>query len=273
MTTSMKLPIDSLSEALRRTVDPARIVVSGSGPSAPRHFRPVLTTDEGFVMFERFTEGARRVVVLAHEEARALGHEWIRAEHLLIGVARDEDGLGGTVLLSSGVTAGDLRSAVVGLAGRGEARWGGHLAFTPNARDALANAHGAAIQHGDFVSSGHILLSLLAEKEGAPAEILSRAGIDVEEIGRRTAAVTGSPETVPVTARTTSASDAALAVANQKAQVIAQRLGVATRAKDAALDAGDLAGATAARAEEKELLAERAALIEDLRAPEDGPHQ
>ena len=88
-------------------------------------------------MFERFTERARQVVVLAQDEARALGHGYIGTEHLLLGILREEEGLGRAVLASLGVTVVEVRDRVARIVGRGDEIPTGQIAFTPHAKRAL----------------------------------------------------------------------------------------------------------------------------------------
>src|SRR5437016_6600806 len=99
-------------------------------------------------MFERFTERARQVVVLAQEEARALKHNYIGTEHLLLGLLREEEGLAATVLESLVVTIADVRAEVVRLVGEGDAVTAGQIPFTPRAKKVLELALREAISLG-----------------------------------------------------------------------------------------------------------------------------
>ena len=128
-------------------------------------------------MFERFTERARLVVVLAQEEARALGHNYIGTEHLLLGLLREEEGAGGRVLDSLGVTLEEVRGRVEQIVGRGDEAPPGQIPFTPRAKKVLERALREAIGLGhNHIGTEHILLAL-AREEGVAAQIL--AGLDV----------------------------------------------------------------------------------------------
>src|ERR671935_1993007 len=128
-------------------------------------------------MFERFTERARMVVVLAQDEARAFKHNYIGTEHLLLGLLREEEGVGARVLESLGVTAEGVRGQVARIVGVGEEPTGGQVPFTPRAKKVLERALREAIGLGhNHIGTEHILLAL-AREEGVAAQIL--AGLDV----------------------------------------------------------------------------------------------
>ncbi|MDT3440957.1 MULTISPECIES: Clp protease N-terminal domain-containing protein [unclassified Pseudofrankia] len=213
-------------------------------------------------MFERFTDSARRAVVLAQEESKALGHDRIGTEHLLLGLVHEEAGPGGVALASFGLTLADARAAVEAVVGVTEPASMTHIPFTPRAKHVLETSlrESLLLSH-TYVDSGHLLLGLLAERSGVAAEVLYRVGIDLEEARRRAldAIVAAPAEVAPAPATITPQS--VLAEANMKARRIAAQLNQARAAKDAALDAGDFAGATAMREREKALLAERARLV------------
>ena len=128
-------------------------------------------------MFERFTERARQVVVLAQDEARALKHNYIGTEHLLLGLLREEEGLGARVLDLLGVTLEEVRGQVEQIVGRGEQARAGQIPFTPRAKKVLEQALREAIGLGhNHIGTEHVLLAL-AQEEGVAAQIL--AGLDV----------------------------------------------------------------------------------------------
>jgi catechol 2,3-dioxygenase-like lactoylglutathione lyase family enzyme len=121
-------------------------------------------------MFERFTERARQVVVLAQDEARGLGHGYIGVEHLLLGLVREGEGLAARALGEAGVTAGGLRDRVRLLVGTGESAPTGQMPFTPHAKRALEQSLVEALELGhSFIGTEHVLLGLLRVSDGGPA--------------------------------------------------------------------------------------------------------
>jgi ATP-dependent Clp protease ATP-binding subunit ClpA len=124
-------------------------------------------------VFERFTERARQVVVLAQDEARALKHNYIGTEHLLLGLLREEGGLAAKVLDSLGVALADARAQVKRIVGEGEMRPSGQVPFTPRAKKVLELAlrEAQSLGHHD-IGTEHILLGLIREGEGVGAQIL-----------------------------------------------------------------------------------------------------
>jgi ATP-dependent Clp protease ATP-binding subunit ClpC len=129
-------------------------------------------------MFQRFTDDARRVVVLAQEEARGLGHDYIGTEHLLLGLVRDEDGVGGQALEACGVTLDQVRRDVLDLIGEGTGAPIGHVPFTPRGKKVLELSLREALQLGHkFIGSEHILLGIIREGEGVAAEVLGNLGV------------------------------------------------------------------------------------------------
>jgi ATP-dependent Clp protease ATP-binding subunit ClpC len=126
-------------------------------------------------VFERFTDRARRTVVLAQEEARLLNHNYIGTEHLLLGMARDSDSVAARAMTSLGVSLETLRSEVEGLIGRGDEAPGSHIPFTPRAKKVLEYSLREALQlHHNYIGTEHILLGLIREGEGVAAQVLER---------------------------------------------------------------------------------------------------
>ncbi|MDN5920231.1 MAG: AAA family ATPase, partial [Pseudonocardia sp.] len=135
-------------------------------------------------MFDRFTDGARRVVVLAQEEARMLGHNYIGTEHLLLGLLHE--GVAATALQSLGIALGEVRKQVKEIIGQGRQPPGGHIPFTPRARNVLELALREALGLGhDHVGTEHILLGLIREGEGVAAQVLVKLGADVDRVRRQ----------------------------------------------------------------------------------------
>jgi len=134
-------------------------------------------------VFERFTERARQVVVLAQDEARELRHNYIGTEHLLLGLIREEQGLAARVLAALGVTLDDARGRVRAVVGEGEEATTGQIPFTPRAKRtlelALREAH--ALGH-DYLGTEHILLGLARVGEGIALQILFDMGIEADAL-------------------------------------------------------------------------------------------
>src|SRR5687767_5188731 len=134
-------------------------------------------------MFERFTERARQVVVLAQEEARTLKHNYIGTEHILLGLLREEEGLAARVLESLDITVERVRSQVVRIVGSGEEVTAGQIPFTPRAKKVLELALREALSLGhNYIGTEHILLGLVRENEGVAARILLDFDADAEKI-------------------------------------------------------------------------------------------
>ncbi len=135
-------------------------------------------------MFERFTEHARQVVVLAQEEARILRHNYIGTEHILLGLLREEEGLlAARVLQSFDITVERVRPEVVRLVASGEEARSGEIPFTPPAKEVLELALREALSLGhNYIGPEHILLGLVRESEGVAARILLDFDADSENI-------------------------------------------------------------------------------------------
>jgi ATP-dependent Clp protease ATP-binding subunit ClpA len=125
-------------------------------------------------MFERFTSPARRVVVLAQEEARQLQHNYIGTEHVLLGlIASEPNGLPARVLQGIGLTLEQARQEVVAIVGRGKAKPSGHIPFTPRAKKTLELALREALQlHHNYIGPEHILLGVIREGQGVAAQVI-----------------------------------------------------------------------------------------------------
>jgi ATP-dependent Clp protease ATP-binding subunit ClpC len=134
-------------------------------------------------MFERFTERARQVVVLAQEEARTLKHNYIGTEHILLGLLREEEGLAARVLESLDINVERVRAQVVRIVGSGEEVTSGQIPFTPRAKKVLELALREALSLGhNYIGTEHILLGLVRENEGVAARILLDFDADSEKI-------------------------------------------------------------------------------------------
>jgi ATP-dependent Clp protease ATP-binding subunit ClpC len=131
-------------------------------------------------MFERFTEQSRRVVVLAQEEARMLGHNHIGSEHLLLGLLHERGGTAADVLGSAGITVEAARSQVGELAGPGDKSPSGHIPFTQRAKKILELSLREALeQKKSYIGTEHILLALMRDADGTGARVLERLGVSL----------------------------------------------------------------------------------------------
>jgi hypothetical protein len=134
-------------------------------------------------MFERFTDRARRVVVLAQEEARLLNHNYIGTEHILLGLIHEEEGVGALALKSLGVSLEAARARVEGIIGQGQSAPTGHIPFTPRSKKVLELSLREALQLGhNYIGTEHILLGLVREGEGVAAQVLVKLGADQDRV-------------------------------------------------------------------------------------------
>ena len=134
-------------------------------------------------MFERFTDRARRVIVLAQEEARALQHNYIGTEHLLLGLIREGEGIAAKALTAKGVSLDDTRKQVEEMIGKGTAAPNGHIPFTPHAKQVLELSLREALQLGhSYIGTEHILLGLIREGEGVGTQVLIKMDVDLGEL-------------------------------------------------------------------------------------------
>jgi len=134
-------------------------------------------------MFERFTERARQVVVLGQDEARALKHNYIGTEHILLGLLREERGLAARVLGESGITIEQVRQRTVEIVGRGEEVKADQLPFTPRSKKVLELGLREALSLGhNYVGTEHVLLGLMRENEGVAALILRDLGLEEKTV-------------------------------------------------------------------------------------------
>jgi ATP-dependent Clp protease ATP-binding subunit ClpC len=131
-------------------------------------------------MFERFTDRARRVVVLAQEEARILGHNYIGPEHILLGLIHEGSGVAAKVLESLGISQETVRQRVEEAIGRGEQAQSGHIPFTPQAKKLLESSlrESRALGHS-YIGTEHILLALIGQGDGVAAQVLTGLGADL----------------------------------------------------------------------------------------------
>jgi len=167
-------------------------------------------------LFERFTDRARRVVVLAQEEARLLNHNYIGTEHILLGLIHEGEGVAAKALESLGISLEAVRSQVEEIIGQGGSSPSGHIPFTPRAKKVLELSLREALQLGhNYIGTEHILLGLIREGEGVAAQVLVKLGADLSRVRQQVIQLLsgysgpgGSQEKAGATAGGSSASDA-----------------------------------------------------------------
>jgi hypothetical protein len=194
-------------------------------------------------VFERFTERARQVVVLAQDEARALKHNYIGTEHILLGLLREEEGLAARILELFGIGIEDVRGQVGRIVGWGDEPTVGQLPFTPRAKKVLELSLREALKMGhNYIGTEHVLLGLVRENEGVAARILVDFGADAEsirnEVIRMLSGPGPSPERVDVPPE------------------LVQRIEGVRAEKEAAIEAGEWERAASLRDEERRLARE-----------------
>jgi Clp amino terminal domain, pathogenicity island component len=134
-------------------------------------------------MFERFTDRARRVIVLAQEEARLLDHDYIGTEHILLGLIREREGVAAQALESLGISLEAVRAEVEQVIGRGQTTPGPQIPFTPRSKKVLELSLREARSLGhDYIGTEHILLGLIREGEGVAAQVLVKLGADLSRV-------------------------------------------------------------------------------------------
>ena len=208
-------------------------------------------------MFQRFTDRARRVVVLAEEEARLLRHNAVGPEHLLLGLLHEGEGVAARALESLGVTREAVRQQVEQIIGCGQWAPGGHIPFTPRAKKVLELSLREAMALGhNYVGTEHILLAMSREGDGVAAQALTGLGIGHAQVRERVLGLlAGKREQIGPQAQL--AADLVTA---------AEQLTQVQRDKEAAFDAGDFEAAAALRDREKQLLAGKLRLENQLTA-------
>ncbi len=166
-------------------------------------------------MFDRFTDRARRVIVLAQDEARMLNHNYIGTEHLLLGLIHEGEGVAAKALESLGVTLEAVREQVEEIIGQGQQAPTGHIPFTPRAKKVLEFSMREALQiNHPYIGTEHILLGLIREGEGVAAQVLIKLGADLNRVRStvlqmlsgyqgKEAATSGAPETGPAASAAT----------------------------------------------------------------------
>jgi ATP-dependent Clp protease ATP-binding subunit ClpA len=143
-------------------------------------------------MFERFTDRARRVVVLAQEEARMLNHNYIGTEHILLGLIHEGEGVAAKALEAMEVSLTEVRKLVEELIGSGQEAPVGHIPFTPRAKKVLELSLRESLQLGhNYIGTEHILLGLVREGEGVASQVLVKLGADLDRVRQQVLGVLG----------------------------------------------------------------------------------
>ena len=163
-------------------------------------------------MFERFTDRARNVVVLAQEEARLLKHNYIGTEHILLGLIRESEGIAAKALQALGIGLEAVREQVQEIIGTGQLAPSGHIPFTPRAKKVLELSLREALQLGDsYIGTEHILLGLIREGEGVAAQVLIKLDGNLNKVRQqviRMKAATPMTEEMPAAAQARAAGPA-----------------------------------------------------------------
>jgi hypothetical protein len=240
-------------------------------------------------MFERFTDRARRVVVLAQEEARMLNHNYIGTEHLLLGLIHEGEGVAARALESLGISLDAVRLQVEGIIGQGQEAPSGHIPFTPRAKKVLELSLREALQLGhNYIGTEHLLLGLIREGDGVAAQVLVQLGADLNSVRQQVIELLHAHQAEePVSSRPAAARELRLLPAvqarmkevEQRLAAIEQRVGtgpdtsdldgqieIVRTQKQLAVDAQEYEQAASLRDQEKELLASKAARREQWTA-------
>jgi ATP-dependent Clp protease ATP-binding subunit ClpA len=213
-------------------------------------------------MFQRFTDRARQVVVLAQVEARRLDHNWIGTEHLLLGLIDEGGGVAAKALESLGIGLDAVRQQVEEIIGRGQQPPSGHIPFTPRAKKVLELSLRESMQLGhDYIGTEHILLGLLREGDGVAAQVLVRLGADLDRVRQQVIRLLhGYPAEEPEPGV-----EGRPEMAEQRAGIgpdtsdLDEQIEAARTEKEAAIEAQDFEQAVAQRDREKQLRAAKAA--------------
>jgi ATP-dependent Clp protease ATP-binding subunit ClpA len=224
-------------------------------------------------VFERFTERARQVVVLAQDEARALKHNYIGTEHILLGLLREQEGLAARVLESFDVTVEEVRAQVARIVGQGDEVTTGQIPFTPRAKNVLELSlrEALSLRH-EYIGTEHILLGVARDHEGLAARILRDFDADAERIRNEVVRRLSAPEEIQ-------ASLPFEAETPPIAPEVALELDRLREERERAIEAQDLERAAAVHERERRLVASSRRLMADWKdeptavaAPAPWPH-
>ena len=218
-------------------------------------------------MFERFTERARQVMVLAQEEARMLEHNYVGTEHILLGLQREHEGVAARALEALGITLEGARAQVLRRVGSGHGAPGGEVPFTPRAKKVLQLALREALSLGhNYIATEHILLALNTEDDGVAAIVLREAGADVDKVREEVIGLLSASTPDPLAPPPPRRPDGGLVGTVSEQRLPAQASAV-RRFDDAATHAVELALAEALRWDDERITCEH--LLAGLAAVED----
>jgi Clp amino terminal domain, pathogenicity island component len=216
-----------------------------------RRWRPTRREEGGGRMFERFTDRARRVVVLAQEEARLLNHNYIGTEHILLGLIHEGEGVAAKALESLGISLEAVRIEVEEIIGQGQSAPVGRIPFTPRTKKVLELSLREAKQLGhNYIGTEHILLGLIREGEGVAAQVLVRLGAELPRVRQQVIKVLTGYAAEEASARTRLVRMTVPGDLRELEEQLAQ----VRRQKQAAIDAEDFDQASALLDREKQLL-------------------
>ncbi len=222
-------------------------------------------------MFERFTDRARRVVVLAQEEARMLNHNYIGTEHILLGLIHEGEGVAAKALESLGISLEAVRQQVQEIIGQGQQAPSGHIPFTPRAKKVLELSLRESLQLGhNYIGTEHILLGLIREGEGVAAQVLVKLGADLNRVRQQVIRLLhgkqgrGAPEPGDLRVEIRTIESRLLAVEQRvgtgpDVTDIDAQVAQIRRDKETAIDAQNFERASVLRDREQELITEIAA--------------
>jgi hypothetical protein len=193
-------------------------------------------------MFERFTDRARRVVVLAQEEARMLNHSFIGTEHILLALIDEGDGVGAKALESLGISLDTVRQQVEEIIGQGQQAPSGHIPFTPRAKKVLQLSLREAEQLGhNYIGTEHILLGLIREGDGVAAQVLVKLGADLNGVRQQVVQLLhGRQAKEPVPAQSVAEEHTLLPAVQARLDAIEDRLAAVEQRVGTGPDTSDL---------------------------------
>jgi ATP-dependent Clp protease ATP-binding subunit ClpA len=206
-------------------------------------------------VFERFTDRARRAVVLAQEEARLLNHNYVGTEHLLLGLIHEGEGVAAKALESLGISLQAVRREVEEIIGQGQSAPTGHIPFTPRAKKVLELSLREAKQLGhNYIGTEHILLGLIREGEGVAAQVLVKLGASLDRVRQQVIQLLGGSTGGEGVAEQAGARTRLVRMTvPEELREVEEQLAQVRRAKEAAIDAGDFEQAAGLRDKERQL--------------------
>ena len=193
-------------------------------------------------MFERFTDRARRAIVLAQEEARMLNHNYVGTEHILLGLIHEGDGVAAKALEGLGISLDAVRQQVEEIIGQGQEVPSGHIPFTPRAKKVLELSHREAAQLGhNYIGTEHILLGLISESRGVAAQVLVKLGADQSRVSQQVIRLLhGYSAEEPVPARSAAREASLLPGVQARLEEVEQRLAAIEQRVGTGPDTSDL---------------------------------